>query len=76
MLGLIDEFSQLALRYSNKRIDQVYNYYINTKNEEEAAWITEHFMLFIKAGEAARKTPAAVKRMIMTQKDIQKQQSY
>lgn len=61
MVYLVDEFCKLVLYHDNKTIDQLYNYFIQQKNDEEAKWMSEHFMLFVKAGQACRQAPNALK---------------
>lgn len=65
MAYLIDAFCKIVLQHENKTVNQLYNYFIQKISDEESAWTTSHFMLFVKAGEACRQAPTALKEEIL-----------
>lgn len=54
MSELILVFCKLALRNKNESIDRLFNRFVQSLEKEEQQFANEQFMLFLKAGEAAR----------------------
>lgn len=65
---LFEQFSKLAIHYKDMDIHSLYNAFIQKISEDEASFVSDHFMLFIKTGEAARETNQLIQNKILSSK--------
>lgn len=61
---LFDRFINFIDSKRDASINKLYNEFIYSVSDEEAEFISNNFMLFIKTGEAYRNAPVEVREMI------------
>lgn len=62
---LFEKFGQMALQNSNVDIIDLYNHFIRQLNDQDAAFVSKHFALFLKSAKDARKAPEDVRKIIL-----------
>lgn len=58
---LTDKFAILVINNPNKSVITCYNYFIDKVSNEEARFITDNYILFIKLGETIRNNTDKIK---------------
>ena len=61
---LFEAFGKIALKNPNVEIVDLYNHFIRRLNDEDAAFASKHFALFLKSAQDARNAPKDVKNEI------------
>ena len=62
---LFDEFAFYALKYEDHDIVEVFNKYIRLVDGEERNYVSEHYILFLRTGEAARNAPEQIQELLI-----------
>lgn len=62
---LFDEFAFYALKYKDHDIVEIFNKYIRLVDGKERDYVSEHYILFLRTGEAARNAPEQIQELLI-----------
>ena len=65
MLHLIDKYTKLCIKYSKYTLEQIFNGMIEECSDNEAEFMADNFILFIKCGENIRKCIPEIREQIV-----------
>lgn len=64
---LFDEFAFYALKYRDHDILEIFNKFVRLVDGRQRDYVSEHYILFLRTGEAARNAPEQIQELIVNQ---------